>query len=50
MPLRKGSSKKTVSSNIGKLVKEGYPTRQAAAIAFKKAGKSRLRKKSKGKR
>ena len=41
MPLKKGSSKKTVSSNIEELVKSGYPVRQAAAIAYKKAGKSR---------
>lgn len=41
MPLKKGSSNKTVSKNIEKLRKEGYPAKQAAAIAYRQAGKSR---------
>lgn len=41
MPLKKGSSRKTISSNIAKLRREGYPPAQAAAIAYSKAGKSR---------
>ena len=44
MPLRKGKSKKTVSSNIRELRHSGYPERQAVAIAMSKAGKSRKKK------
>lgn len=40
-PLRRGSSNKTVSANIRRLMHEGYPQRQAIAIALRKAGKSR---------
>lgn len=45
MPLKKGSSKKTVSSNIGELRRSGYPGKQAAAIAYKTAGKGRKKRK-----
>jgi hypothetical protein len=40
MPLKRGSSGKTIASNIRELVKSGRPAKQAAAIAYKKAGKS----------
>lgn len=45
MPLKQGKSKKTVASNIAKLIREGYETKQAIAIAYSKAGKTRRKKK-----
>lgn len=44
MPLKSGSSKKTVSQNIRTEMKAGKPQKQAIAIAMHKAGKSRKRK------
>ena len=41
MPLKKGSSDDTISENISKLMHEGYPQKQAIAIAYKEAGRSR---------
>ena len=38
MPLQKGSSKETVSSNISELVQSGRPQDQAVAIAMSEAG------------
>ena len=37
MPLKKGSSKKTISSNIKKEMQTGKPRRQAIAIALNTA-------------
>jgi len=41
MPLKTGSSDKTIAANIRQLIKEGYKPSQAAAIAYSKAGRSK---------
>jgi hypothetical protein len=44
MPLKKGSSQKTVSSNISELVHSGRPQKQAIAIALNTARQSRAKR------
>ncbi len=41
MPLKKGRSRKVISTNIEELMHSGRPQKQAVAIALKTAGKSR---------
>ena len=45
MPLSKGKSQAAVSSNIRKLIKEGYPHDQSIAIALRQAGVPKKKKK-----
>lgn len=41
MPLKSGSSQKTISNNIREMIKAGHPQKQAIAAAMNNAGKGK---------
>ena len=45
MPLKKGKNRKAISANIKELRRSGSPPKQAIAIALRKAGKNKNKKK-----
>jgi len=47
MPLKSGKSSKVRNYNIAKLIHEGYPVKQATAIAYSKQEEKKKPKKKK---
>ena len=50
MPLKKSKSKAVVGENISKLMKEGYPQRQAIAISLDVQRRARAKAAAKGRK
>jgi hypothetical protein len=50
MPLKKGSSRATVSSNIREMMASGYPQRQAVAASLSNARRSKRKGRRRAKR
>lgn len=48
MPLKKGTTKKTIQTNTTKLIHEGYPPKQAYAIANDVARRGKKRRSGNG--
>ena len=47
MPLKKGTSQKTISSNIREMIASGHPQKQAVAAALNNARRSARKRKKK---
>lgn len=45
MPLKSGSSKEVVGHNIAEMIRAGHPQAQAIAASYRKAGKSKKKRK-----
>lgn len=50
MPLKNGSSKKTIDDNVDELIAAGRPAAQAVAIANSEARKSKIKSQNKNKK